>query len=155
MPYNVKASGHVSGGDHREFAMASGEMSKAEFLSFNKAGIGTALPQICDGGPLGTYIDWRGLTIVHGAATALKLAQINLIVWAKTNGGIGGGYALFGALIPFGFGSISSVQVNLNNFRGRADRRFFTFEPSLLKRTKRYLCYKRFTFQATLYCGSN
>jgi hypothetical protein len=31
-PYNVKILGNVSGGAHREFAMASGEMSDAEFL---------------------------------------------------------------------------------------------------------------------------
>ena len=36
-PYNVKVSGHVSGlgrNKHREFAMASGEMSEAEFTAF-------------------------------------------------------------------------------------------------------------------------
>ena len=36
-PYNVKIDGHVSGSGrttHREFAMASGEMSKAEFTDF-------------------------------------------------------------------------------------------------------------------------
>ena len=34
-PYNVKISGHVTGGGHREFAMALGEMTNAEFLAFN------------------------------------------------------------------------------------------------------------------------
>jgi hypothetical protein len=36
-PYNVKIDGHATGNGairHREFAMASGEMSEAEFLSF-------------------------------------------------------------------------------------------------------------------------
>jgi hypothetical protein len=36
-PYNVPIAGHVSGGAHREFAMASGEMTDAEFLAFNEA----------------------------------------------------------------------------------------------------------------------
>jgi hypothetical protein len=36
-PYNVPILGHVTGGAHREFAMASGEMSDAEFLAFNLA----------------------------------------------------------------------------------------------------------------------
>ncbi|MGH1588038.1 hypothetical protein ACRBEV_06385 [Methylobacterium phyllosphaerae] len=31
-PYNLRISGHVTGDDHREFAMASGEMSEADFL---------------------------------------------------------------------------------------------------------------------------
>ena len=34
-PYNVKIAGNVTGGAHREFAMASGEMTDAEFLAFN------------------------------------------------------------------------------------------------------------------------
>jgi DNA modification methylase len=34
-PYNVRIGGHaVAAGRHREFAMASGEMSEAEFRSF-------------------------------------------------------------------------------------------------------------------------
>ena len=36
-PCNVPISGHVTGGAHREFAMASGEMTDAEFLAFNEA----------------------------------------------------------------------------------------------------------------------
>ena len=36
-PYNVPVAGHVTGGRHREFAMASGEMTDAEFLAFNGA----------------------------------------------------------------------------------------------------------------------
>ena len=33
-PSNVPIAGHVTGGRHREFAMASGEMTDAEFLAF-------------------------------------------------------------------------------------------------------------------------
>jgi hypothetical protein len=36
-PHNVKIAGHVTGGSHREFAMASGEMSSPQFLAFNLA----------------------------------------------------------------------------------------------------------------------
>ena len=60
-PYNVKISGHVTGGAHREFAMASGEMSDAEFAAFNRsAWMGCALAWLCDGAVFGTFIDWRG-----------------------------------------------------------------------------------------------
>jgi hypothetical protein len=37
-PYNVRIAGNVTGGADREFAMASGEMSDAEFLAFNGPG---------------------------------------------------------------------------------------------------------------------
>jgi hypothetical protein len=36
-PYNVPIAGHVTGGAHREFAMASGEMTPEQFLAFNAA----------------------------------------------------------------------------------------------------------------------
>jgi hypothetical protein len=64
-PYNVKIAGHVTGGGHREFAMASGEMSDAEFLAFNEAWMAAVLPCLCDGGIIGSFIDWRGLPTVH------------------------------------------------------------------------------------------
>jgi hypothetical protein len=34
-PFNVAVGGHVTGGDHREFVMASGEMTNEQFLEFN------------------------------------------------------------------------------------------------------------------------
>jgi DNA modification methylase len=99
-PYNVPIAGHVSGGDHREFAMASGEMTASEFLNFNKAWMGAALPHLCDGGLLATFIDWRGLATVHEAALSHALSQLNLIVWAKTNAGQGGHYRSQHELLP-------------------------------------------------------
>ena len=74
-PYNVKIAGHVTGASHREFAMASGEMSDAEFLAFNVAWIEAVLPCLCDGGVFGTFIDWRGLPTVHSAAAKLGLTS--------------------------------------------------------------------------------
>jgi DNA modification methylase len=99
-PYNVPIGGHVSGGAHREFAMASGEMSDAEFLSFNAAWLKAASGHLCDGGVFGTFIDWRGLPIVHAAAGQLGLEPLNLVVWAKTNGGMGSLYRSQHELLP-------------------------------------------------------
>jgi DNA modification methylase len=87
-------------GDHREFAMASGEMTDAEFLAFNGAWIATVLPYLCEGGILGTFIDWRGLPTVHSAVGSLGLAPLNLIVWAKTNAGMGSLYRSQHELLP-------------------------------------------------------
>ncbi len=99
-PYNVKVAGNVTRGDHREFAMASGEMTDAEFLAFNRAWIATVLPYLCDGGILGTFIDWRGLPTVHSAVGNLGLVPLNLIVWAKTNAGMGSLYRSQHELLP-------------------------------------------------------
>src|SRR5271157_781513 len=67
-PQNVPIAGHVTGGRHREFAMASGEMTDAEFLAFNEAWVAATLPCLCDGDVFGTFIDWRGYPTVHSAA---------------------------------------------------------------------------------------
>ncbi|MGH6847860.1 MAG: DNA modification methylase [Methylocella sp.] len=99
-PYNVRISGNVTGGPHREFAMASGEMSGAEFLAFNLAWIKGALACLADGGLFGTFIDWRALPTVHAAATQLGLVPINLVVWAKTNAGMGSLYRSQHELLP-------------------------------------------------------
>ena len=99
-PYNVKVAGNVTRGDHREFAMASGEMTDAEFLAFNGAWIAAVLPYLCDGGILGTFIDWRGLPTVHSAVGSLGLVPSNLIVWTKTNAGMGSLYRSQHELLP-------------------------------------------------------
>ena len=99
-PYNVAIAGNVTRGDHREFAMASGEMTDEAFEAFNRAWIGQACRYLVDGGVLATFIDWRGLASVTSAAIASSLAQINLVVWTKTNGGMGSLYRSQHELLP-------------------------------------------------------
>ena len=87
-PYNVTIGGHVTKGNHREFAMASGEMSGAEFTAFNSAWMSASIAHLCDGGLIGTFIDWRGYPVVHAAATGHGLSdqsvsgQKQMGVWA-------------------------------------------------------------------------
>ena len=99
-PYNVRIQGNVIRGDHREFAMASGEMSDAEFLAFNLVWIGASLRYLGDGGVFGTFIDWKGAPIVNAAAAELKLTPLALVVWAKTNAGMGSLYRSQHELLP-------------------------------------------------------
>ena len=99
-PYNVRISGHVSGGGHREFAMGSGEMTDTEFLAFNIAWMKAVLSCLCSGGVFGTFIDWRGYPIVFAAASELGLIPLNLIVWTKTNAGMGSLYRSQHELLP-------------------------------------------------------
>ena len=99
-PYNVPIGGHVTKGNHREFAMASGEMSDDQFSAFNSAWMGASLAHLCDGGLIGTFIDWRGYPLVHAAATGHGLVPINLCVWTKTNGGMGSLYRSQHELFP-------------------------------------------------------
>ena len=99
-PYNVKIAGNVSNGGHREFAMASGEMSDDEYLSFNLAWMGAVQPFLVNGAVMATFIDWRGYPIVHAAATRSGLAPLNLVVWSKTNAGMGSLYRSQHELLP-------------------------------------------------------
>jgi len=90
VPFNVPIGGHVtSNGDHREFACASGEMSREEFARFNRDWMNAGLPYLVDGGLLATYIDWRSVDLLIGCGREVGLEPINLIVWAKTNAGQG------------------------------------------------------------------
>jgi DNA modification methylase len=99
-PYNVPIAGNVTKGRHREFAMASGEMTDVEFLAFNEAWIAAAAPYLCDGGVLATFIDWRGYSTVSAAAGKLGLKPLNLVVWTKTNAGMGSLYRSQHELLP-------------------------------------------------------
>jgi DNA modification methylase len=127
-PYNVPIGGNVTKGRHREFAMASGEMSEGEFLTFNEAWMTAVLPHLHEGGLLGTFIDWRGYPTANAAAMRLGLAPLNLIVWAKTNGGMGSLYRSQHELLPlFKKGSASHVNNVELGKRGRWRSNVWTY----------------------------
>jgi DNA modification methylase len=92
-PYNLPIHGHVGGRGgvkHREFAMASGEMTDAQFTQF----LSTSLTQIKaftdDGAICFVCMDWRHIQQLSTAAAAFTL--INVCVWVKNNGGMGSLY---------------------------------------------------------------
>jgi short subunit dehydrogenase-like uncharacterized protein len=91
--------------------MASGEMSEAEYLAFNLAWMQAFLPFLVDGGILATFIDWRGYPVVHAAATRAALMPLNLVVWNKTNAGMGSLYRSQHELLPL-FKKGAAAHVN-------------------------------------------
>jgi DNA modification methylase len=94
-PYNVRIDGHVSGSGritHREFAMASGEMSEAEFSDFLHQTFQHIIAYCRDGALIYSFMDWRHMTEILAAGRAARLDLLNLCVWAKTNGGMGSLY---------------------------------------------------------------
>jgi predicted phage terminase large subunit-like protein len=89
-PFNVANVGHVTGNpNHREFAMAHGEMSREEFAGFNRLWMSTALTRLDDGGLLATFIDWRSADLVVACGRDLGLSLLNILVWVKSNAGQG------------------------------------------------------------------
>lgn len=94
-PYNVKIDGTAVGAGrihHREFPMASGEMSEAEFTEFLTKSLGAQIAPLEDGGLAYVCMDWRHIQELLSASRALDLKQINLCVWVKSNGGMGSYY---------------------------------------------------------------
>jgi DNA modification methylase len=94
-PYNVPISGHVGGlgtVQHREFAMASGEMSTTEFTAFLQTVFGHLATYTVEGSIHFQCMDWRHLQEMLAAGTAAYTDLKNLCVWTKNNGGMGSLY---------------------------------------------------------------
>jgi DNA modification methylase len=92
-PYNVRIGGHaVSAGSHREFAMAYGEMSEAEFRSFLTDTLGAAARVSREGAVHFVCMDWRHLDDVSTVGRTVYGEQLNLCIWNKTNAGMGSLY---------------------------------------------------------------
>ena len=91
-PYNVRIDGNVSGLGrirHREFAMASGEMSQDDFTAFLRTTFERLAAASVDGAIHFVCMDWRhmGEMLVAGQAVYSELK--NLAIWNKTNAGMG------------------------------------------------------------------
>jgi len=94
-PYNDAIEGNVSGlgrTRHRDFAMASGEMTREEFMSFLSAALANLAAYSIDGSIHFVCMDWRHMGEMLQAGGANYSELKNLIVWAKDNGGMGAFY---------------------------------------------------------------
>lgn len=92
-PYNVRIGGHaVSAGRHREFAMASGEMSEAEFRTFLTETLGAAARVSRDGAVHFVCMDWRHMDDVSAVGSNVYGERLNLCIWNKSNAGMGSLY---------------------------------------------------------------
>ena len=93
-PYNVPINGHVStrSGQHREFAMASGEMDSAGFEQF-LAGVFKLLLQHASPASLHyVCMDWRHVGEIVAAGRDVYRELLNICVWTKPNAGMGSLY---------------------------------------------------------------
>jgi DNA modification methylase len=113
-PYNVPIAGHVTGlgqTKHREFAMASGEMSKADFTAFLAAVFRELVANTIDGAIHFQCMDWRHVGEIIAAGRTAYSELKNICVWAKTNGGMGSLYRSQHELI-FVFKSGTAPHIN-------------------------------------------
>ncbi len=92
-PYNVRINGHANArGRHREFAMASGEMSDAAFETFLSETLGAAAAVSRDGAVHFVCMDWRHMDALQHAGHHVYGDLLNVCVWNKSNAGMGSLY---------------------------------------------------------------
>ncbi len=92
-PYNVKINGHANAkGRHREFAMASGEMSETEFRTFLADTLGACAKVSRDGAVHFVCMDWRHMDDVTASIGGIYNELLNICVWNKSNAGMGSLY---------------------------------------------------------------
>jgi DNA modification methylase len=132
-PYNVPIHGHAVGRGkvrHREFKMASGEMSEAAFTAFLETFMRHAVIFSENGSIHYLFIDWRHLPELLAAARPLYADWKNLLVWNKSNAGQGSFYRSKHELIGvfkngtaphinnFGLGANGRYRANVLDYPG-------------------------------------
>lgn len=92
-PYNVKINGHANAkGRHREFAMASGEMTPNAFRAFLSETLGSCVAVSKPGAVHFVCMDWRHMDDVSQVGSTLYDPLLNICVWNKSNAGMGSLY---------------------------------------------------------------
>lgn len=132
-PYNVRIDGNVCGlgsVKHREFALASGEMSRDEFTEFLSTTLGLAASCCTDGAIAFVCMDWRHMGELIEAGRSAFTEMKNLCVWNKTNGGMGTFYRSKHELVfvfkigtaphtnSFGLGDTGRYRTNVWDYAG-------------------------------------
>lgn len=132
-PYNVAIDGNVCGlgsVKHREFAFASGEMSETQFTQFLEQSLGAMASVMRDGAIAFVCMDWRHMGELLAAGKSAFTELKNLVVWNKTNGGMGAFYRSKHELIfvfkhgtaphtnSFGLGETGRYRTNVWDYAG-------------------------------------
>ncbi|MGE3150511.1 MAG: site-specific DNA-methyltransferase, partial [Pseudorhodoplanes sp.] len=102
-PWNIPIEGFVSGlgkKKHKNFKHAAGELSPAQFEGFVDTFTGHLARRLLDGGVYFSCIDWRSENKIRAAAEKAGFTMINMAVWSKGSGGMGGLYRSAHELIP-------------------------------------------------------
>jgi DNA modification methylase len=114
-PYNVPIQGHVGGAGktkHREFVMASGEMSAPEFIEFLRSAFNRMVENSKDGAIAFVFMDWRHMHHVLEAGDAFSELK-NLCVWDKGVGGMG---TFYRSQHEMAFVFKNGTDAHINNF---------------------------------------
>ena len=110
--------------------MATGEMSEDQFTRFLTGSLGTMANVMRDGAIAFVCMDWRHMGEMLAAGQAVFTELKNLVVWNKTNGGMGAFYRSKHELIfvfkqgtaehtnSFGLGETGRYRTNVWDYAG-------------------------------------
>jgi DNA modification methylase len=125
-PYNVKIVGHAMGRGkirHRDFKMAAGEMSPAQFTGFLEHFFRQAITFSDHGSIHYVFMDWKHLQELLNAARPMYTEWKALLVWNKDNAGQGSFYRSKHELIAV---FKNGTAPHINNFGLGATGRYRT-----------------------------
>ena len=125
-PYNVPIKRNVSGKGkvrHDNFALATGELSEAEFTLFLETSLGLAAARCRDGAIAYVCMDWRHMDGLLVAGRRVFSALKNLCVWNKSLGSNGTFYRSKHELV---FVFKVGTAPHINNFGLGANGRYRT-----------------------------
>lgn len=92
-PYNVSIGGHANvKSQHREFAMASGEMTDEAFRLFLDQSLRACVGVSRAGAVHFVCMDWRHMEDLASVCRGIYDAFLNLCIWNKSNAGMGSLY---------------------------------------------------------------
>lgn len=94
-PYNVRIDGHASGKGkvrHREFAQGAGEFSREQFVEFLTKACTQLKAYTVNGSIHFVCMDWKHVEELLTAGRAVCSELKNIVVWAKSNAGMGSLY---------------------------------------------------------------
>lgn len=94
-PYNCKIEGFVGGlgkHQHEDFVMFAGKESAEEFRQFLTTFLEHCRDSCSAGAVIFACMDWRQIDILLDAGRASDLHRINMAIWNKGSGGMGGLY---------------------------------------------------------------
>lgn len=132
-PYNVAIDGNVTGlgqHKHREFAFASGEMTREVFTAFLTETLSNMAAVATDGAIAFVCMDWRHMQELLAAGRNAFTELKNLCVWNKTNAGMGTFYRSKHELVfvfkngtaphvnSFGLGETGRYRTNVWDYAG-------------------------------------
>lgn len=94
-PFNVRIDGHASGKGkvrHREFAQGAGEFNREQFVEFLTKACTQLKAYTVNGSIHFVCMDWKHVEELLTAGRAVYSELKNIVVWAKSNAGMGSLY---------------------------------------------------------------